>query len=790
MPSRIPVKKLNRLSQKGRKIRVFIRKGIRKSTPLSSKIHRYLKCRNGYFKRFKSNLRFEQTRSKESIWKRGKMYYSRRATAMKYRNRVLRKYLPLCTCNYPFSVYKSFNHKVICSKFKLSTDIEKNPGPLVDLDATKTICAPYCQGNVAVFGQNAGQQCVAMSLCALMYNKIKMIDSTDDLIQIMNVGNELYSSLSLLARQSLLMLTELPTMISVFEECFQLEYSESYTGNMHGDATIEGYQYCMPLGRAFETLLSLGYNSIILTVGCIGVGIYSINNDGFKVFDSHARDVYGYSDPEGTCVLLEMRSMNELVEYFQSLYRNNEVYELKGIHIDKIELDVSSSNVEGRRTSNINSYECSCKQCCAIAVFAMCYSVINPCGYWYSKSLGDIVNNGNGVYNGMGIDRHIMPADLPKTVSVYGAEMNVVLHTESHGVLSCNLIESKSTLEMLILNNCRQITGFLLWLGTYCISCVFQQSNRIKQLFSLLAYDDSCSPAVKHIKGIKGIHLVVEAICKLMESKLNCQSVQYEIQFISCLCESEGNKTKDIYIYYICCVCNRLLYKKSVLFFCRSKYPCENYFTVHASFDGKQYICKSCDSKVKDGKLPCQAVVNKMYVDDISMELASLEKLEQILIAQRIIFQKIVFMPKGQQRKIKGAICNVPVECDETCSVLPRPSERSGIVMLKLKRKLEFKGHVYFQAVRPELILEALNWLKTHNFLYKKIKVDLNNIDGCFTCLEHQRNNDNEDENMDDEDIASNDVNSDTSSAVENNVEGDTVTSDTDEENDDPLNKC
>ena len=44
-------------------------------------------------------------------------------------------------------------------------------------------------------------------------------------------------------------------------------------------------------------------------------------------------------------------------------------------------------------------------------------------------------------------------------------------------------------------------------------------------------------------------------------------------------------------------------------------------------------------------------------------------------------------MPKGQQRKVKGAICNVPVECDETCKVLPRPPERSGI-MLKLKRKL------------------------------------------------------------------------------------------------------
>ena len=54
-------------------------------------------------------------------------------------------------------------------KFKLCTDIEKNPWPSVYVDATKTIHAPYCQGNVTVFGENVGQQCVAMSLCALIY---------------------------------------------------------------------------------------------------------------------------------------------------------------------------------------------------------------------------------------------------------------------------------------------------------------------------------------------------------------------------------------------------------------------------------------------------------------------------------------------------------------------------------------------------------------------------------------------------------------------------------------------
>ena len=56
--------------------------------------------------------------------------------------------------------------------------------------------------------------------------------------------------------------------------------------------------------------------------------------------------------------------------------------------------------------------------------------------------------------------------------------------------------------------------------------------------------------------------------------------------------------------------------------------------------------------------------MNNMNVDEIPTELSSLEKREQILIAQRIVFEKIVVMPKGQQRKIRGAICNVPVECD------------------------------------------------------------------------------------------------------------------------------
>ena len=57
--------------------------------------------------------------------------------------------------------------------------------------------------------------------------------------------------------------------------------------------------------------------------------------------------------------------------------------------------------------------------------------------------------------------------------------------------------------------------------------------------------------------------------------------------------------------------------------------------------------------------------------------------LEQIRITQRIVFEKIGVMHKGQQRKNKGAICNVPVECEQTCNQLPHQPDRSCIIILK-----------------------------------------------------------------------------------------------------------
>ena len=73
------------------------------------------------------------------------------------------------------------------------------------VDLSQTIAAPYSQGNELVSGQNAGEQYAAMPLCSLIYNKKLGVSSVNDLIQIMNIGNQSYSSLFQLARQSYLM---------------------------------------------------------------------------------------------------------------------------------------------------------------------------------------------------------------------------------------------------------------------------------------------------------------------------------------------------------------------------------------------------------------------------------------------------------------------------------------------------------------------------------------------------------------------------------------------------------
>ena len=95
--------------------------------------------------------------------------------------------------------------------------------------------------------------------------------------------------------------------------------------------------------------------------------------------------------------------------------------------------------------------------------------------------------------------------------------------------------------------------------------------------------------------------------------------------------------------------------------------------------------------------MPCQAVFDKTSLDPIPDELKYLKKLEKDLISKRIIFKKIAITHgKGEFAKIKGSICNIPIETANICNILPRPADSNGLIVVKLKQDLKYRVHVYF----------------------------------------------------------------------------------------------
>ena len=175
---------------------------------------------------------------------------------------------------------------------------------------------------------------------------------------------------------------------------------------------------------------------------------------------------------------------------------------------------------------------------CSSSLF--CYSIISPCSYWNSNTLDAIIENGSQLNNTMQSKHCLTSVTLPDSVTIFGTNINVHINEVSHRELS-NLTESRISLETLILSG---PTGFLMWISSCCIVCVYQQNTKIKQLFSLLTYENSHSPAMKQVILIRGVDNLVEKI-KIIQNKQECQTMEYDIQFICCSCKVTEIERKD-----------------------------------------------------------------------------------------------------------------------------------------------------------------------------------------------------------------------------------------------------
>ena len=119
---------------------------------------------------------------------------------------------------------------------KLYNDIESNPGPGF-ADECNTARGTFHQGNVELFGVNAGMQCVGNSLVAIICNIstscfTEAWDSSK-MDNILYLGNSLHSYVRSFASEDFLLLNEIPNAVSLDDKTYRLFYSESITGDVN-----------------------------------------------------------------------------------------------------------------------------------------------------------------------------------------------------------------------------------------------------------------------------------------------------------------------------------------------------------------------------------------------------------------------------------------------------------------------------------------------------------------------------------------------------------------------------
>ena len=92
-----------------------------------------------------------------------------------------------------------FYNACIPLPIRQANDVVENPDSTIFdvIGPTRTMCADYSQGNEALFRENAGKQCVAMSLTAIIYHHIEDIDlwTSSPLNNILTIGNDWFISI-------------------------------------------------------------------------------------------------------------------------------------------------------------------------------------------------------------------------------------------------------------------------------------------------------------------------------------------------------------------------------------------------------------------------------------------------------------------------------------------------------------------------------------------------------------------------------------------------------------------
>ena len=149
---------------------------------------------------------------------------------------------------------------------------------------------------------------------------------------------------------------------------------------------------------------------------------------------------------------------------------------------------------------------------------------------------------------------------------------------------------------------------------------------------------------------------------------------------------------------------------------------------------GSVWFCNKCKNALPRNKVPAASQFNKMKVAKIPSVLLGLNTLEERLISKATVFMRMVILPRGGQRAVRGQVINFPSNVDSVISQLPRLPQGADIVYIQQPESAEGKHNdtgqkSFYHTCRYSNVMQALQWLKQHNPLYSDVTITSMNED-------------------------------------------------------------
>ena len=149
------------------------------------------------------------------------------------------------------------------------------------------------------------------------------------------------------------------------------------------------------------------------------------------------------------------------------------------------------------------------------------------------------------------------------------------------------------------------------------------------------------------------------------------------------------------------------------------------------------WICHTCLKYISRNRLPKMSSENSLQVFNYP-DCLRLTEVENVLIAPRINFIKMIKLPSSRMPGIRDRIVNVPITSNtirQTVESLPRTLEEAQVIPISLRKQKSMVSSHFQQYINPCKIRQAVMFLIGKYPFYEDVRFNLHKLDNILEKL-------------------------------------------------------